>query len=411
MKIILTILFFITLSSTAYTRIITVGKGQTVNSITKAIQLSKNGDSIQVMPGIYREGSITIKKSITLIGINYPTLDGENKHENIIISGNNITVKGFIILNSKKSSSTDYSGINVIDATNIKVENNRILNAHFAIHLANTTHSSVIGNEIKGQAVSEQSAGNGIHIWKCDNILVKKNNITGHRDGIYFEFVTDSEIRENISEKNIRYGLHFMFSHNDKYFNNVFRNNGAGVAVMYTHDVRMENNIFENNWGTASYAILLKDISDSYIINNRFISNSIGIFMEGGNRIEVKRNEFRSNGWALRVQANCTDNIITQNNFFQNTFDVATNGTAVMSSFNNNYWDKYEGYDINKNGIGDVPYHPVSLYSMIIEQNPHALLLLRSFMVNLLDKAEKAIPSLTPENLFDKSPMMKPFKL
>ena len=66
---------------------------------------------------------------------------------------------------------------------------------------------------------------------------------------------------------------------------------------------------------------------------------------------------------------------------------------------------------MNKDGIGDVPYHPVSMYSMIVEQNPNALMLLRSFAVSLLDKAEKAIPSLVPENLMDDKPMIKPRKL
>jgi nitrous oxidase accessory protein len=79
----------------------------------------------------------------------------------------------------------------------------------------------------------------------------------------------------------------------------------------------------------------------------------------------------------------------------------------VLNKFYNNYWDKYEGYDINKDGIGDIPYHPVSMYSMIVEQNPHALMLMRSFTVSLIDKAEKAIPSLTPENLMDEKPLMK----
>jgi nitrous oxidase accessory protein len=51
------------------------------------------------------------------------------------------------------------------------------------------------------------------------------------------------------------------------------------------------------------------------------------------------------------------------------------------------------------------------MYSMIVEENPNSLILLRSFMVNLLDKAERAIPSLTPENLMDGKPMIKPNKL
>ncbi len=407
------IILFISLciSPFIFGNIIIVGKDKPINSIIKGIELAKNGDTVKVFPGLYKEGRITITKSITLIGINYPVIDGEKKVENMILSGSDIKVQGFHFIDSKHSSSNDYSAINIIDATRVIVENNKITNAHFGIHLANTTYCTINGNTILGQAVSEQSAGNGIHIWKSSYAFVTNNHIQGHRDGIYFEFVTESEIRNNKSENNIRYGLHFMFSHNNFYAYNIFRKNGAGVAVMYTHHVRMENNVFEENWGTASYAILLKDITDSKIANNKFISNTVGIFMEGCNRIAVNKNLFNKNGWAMKVQANCVDNVITNNNFKGNTFDIATNGTMVSSSFDNNYWDKYDGYDMNKDGIGDITYHPVSMYSMIIEQNPTALILLRSFMVTLLDKAEKAIPSLTPENLVDKKPKMKPFKL
>lgn len=390
---------------------IEVGKGKTISSITKGIEFAKKGDTVKVYPGVYREGRITISKSITLMGINFPVIDGQKKFENMVVSGANVKVQGFHFIDSKHSSSEDFSAINIIDATKIIIENNKIDNAHFGIHLGNTTYCILKGNAILGKAVSEQSAGNGIHIWKSSHAFITNNHIQGHRDGIYFEFVTDSEIRNNKSENNIRYGLHFMFSHNNYYAYNTFRKNGAGVAVMYTHHVRMEHNVFEQNWGTASYAILLKDITDSWISNNQFVSNTVGIFMEGCNRIDVQQNTFSKNGWAMKVQANCVDNVITKNNFKSNTFDVATNGTMVSSRFDYNYWDKYEGYDLNKDGIGDITYHPVSMYSMIIEQNPNALILLRSFMVTLLDKAEKAIPSLTPENLVDNKPKMKPFTL
>ena len=111
---------------------------------------------------------------------------------------------------------------------------------------------------------------------------------------------------------------------------------------------------------------------------------------------------------ALRVQASCDDNVVSDNNFMSNSFDVSTNGQKVMNSFNNNYWDKYEGYDLNRDDTGDVPYRPVSLYAVTVEQMPHGLLLMRSFMVYLMDKAERLIPSLTPVNLMDERPRMTP---
>jgi nitrous oxidase accessory protein len=236
---------------------------------------------------------------------------------------------------------------------------------------------------------------------------IQNNTSKGFRDGIYFEFVTNSVISNNLSERNIRYGLHFMFSHNNTYISNTFKNNGAGVAVMFTHGVKMLNNVFENNWGAASYGLLLKEISDSHIKGNKFLEITSGVYMEGTSRIMLVKNIFKKNGYAMKIMASCADNKIHSNNFSGNSFDVGTNGSISLNEFKNNYWDKYEGYDLNRDGIGDVPYHPVSLYSMIVEQNPPAMMLFRSFIVTLLDKTEKIIPAITPENLKDQYPSIK----
>ena len=397
--------------SNALANRIIVGKDKSISTLREGIKTAKDGDTILLNKGIYKEGNIIINKAIYLIGIDGPVLDGENKNEILTLTGKNIVIKGIHFANAGYSSMNDYAALKIIDATNILIENNSIMNASFGIHLANTINSVIRNNTIKGNDKSEHLSGNGIHLWKCADMRVENNSIQGHRDGIYFEFVTQSTIQNNLSEKNIRYGLHFMFSNNDNYFNNTFRNNGAGVAVMYSHKVKMEGNKFEMNWGPSSYGILLKDISDSYIQHNTFFKNSVGIHMEGSSRIDVSKNIFKENGWALKVQASCDDNNFFQNNFFGNSFDVGTNGSLALNKFYNNYWDKYEGYDLNRDGIGDVPYHPVSMYSMIVEQDPNSLILLRSFMVSLLDKAEKAIPSLASENLVDDKPMIKSIKL
>ena len=403
------IVLFISFVSEA--RIIKVGASEPIRSLKQGIAIAKDKDTILLLPGIYKEGSLSLTKSLTILGQDYPVLDGENKYEILLISGKNIIIKGIEFRNAGYSAMNDFAAVKLLDCSKVLVEKNRITNAYFAIHVSNSSFTEIRNNQISGTPGSEQLTGNGIHLWKSNNILVENNTIRGHRDGIYFEFVTFSTIRNNLSEKNNRYGLHFMFSNDDTYTANTFRNNGAGVAVMYSKRVKMENNHFEKNWGSSAYGILLKDITDSHILHNTFYKNTVGIYLEGTSRMDIQRNIFRENGWAVKVQASCEDNDFHHNNFVGNSFDVGTNGTMVLNQFDKNYWDKYEGYDINKDGIGDVPYHPVSMYSMITEQNPHALMLMRSFTVQLLDKAEKAIPGLTPENLVDHKPLMKSLKL
>ena len=408
MRHLLTILFSVC-TAIVYAKTITVAPGNL--TIKKAIALAKDGDTILIQKGIYKEGNIIIQKSIIIIGISNPVLDGENKYEIFTVSGKNISIKGIVFQNSGYSAMNDYAAIKIIDANNITIEKNSISNAYFAIHISNTAYATIRSNNISGNPKSEQLTGNGIHLWKSNHALIENNHIQGHRDGIYFEFVTESKINNNLSEKNIRYGLHFMFSNDDSYRNNTFRNNGAGVAVMYSKKVIVQSNHFEENWGPSSYGILLKDISDSYITGNIFLKNTTALHLEGTSRMDISKNIFKENGWAVKIQASCNDNNFHENNFLQNSFDVGTNGSLVLNTFDHNYWDKYEGYDLNKDGTGDVPYHPVSMYSMITEQNPSTLILLRSFIVSLLDKAEKAIPSLTPENLADKKPSLKVFNL
>ncbi len=411
MKIPFLILILIIQPAILFAGIIKVGKQEVISTLRKGIEIARPGDTILLQKGVYKEEELIIEKSIVIIGVDNPVLDGENKYQILTLTGNGIIIRGISFRNSGYSSMNDLASIGVINATNIIIENNTITDAYFAMHIANVSSGIIRNNIIKGTPKNEQTSGNGIHLWKCEKMLVEGNVINGHRDGIYFEFVTHSMAIENLSYGNIRYGLHFMFSHNDAYLENTFKNNGAGVAVMYSKHVLMQRNNFEKNWGANAYGLLLKEISDGQILENNFSGNTVGIFMESTNRIDMLLNQFEDNGWALKIQASCEDNIIHHNNFVGNSFDVATNSSKSFNRFYNNYWDKYEGYNIDHDATGDVAFHPVSMYSMVMEQNPDAVVLLRSFMVSLLDKAEKALPSITPENMKDEAPLMKPLKL
>ena len=388
-----------------------VGRQQNVHSIQQAIKMSKNGDTILVDAGTYFEKNITVNKSIVLKGINHPVLDGEKKYEVISIKADDVIVDGFEIRHCGNSAMDDLAAIKIYNSRNVVIRNNILGDNFFGIYTQYGTNCIITNNKIRAPGNSELQNGNGIHCWKSDSMRVTANKVSGHRDGIYFEFVTNSIIWRNISESNIRYGLHFMFSHNNAYISNIFSNNGAGVAVMYTHGMKMYNNIFEESWGDAAFGLLMKDISDSYISGNRFIRNTSGIYMEGSSRIVIEKNIFQNNGWAVKMQGSCDDNTVMYNNFSGNTFDISTNSELVLNLFNNNYWDKYEGYDINRDGKGDVPYRPVSLYSMIIDKNPATAILFRSMIVTLMDKSEKVFPSMIPVDLEDKFPHMKPFPL
>jgi len=401
------VLFLFGVSFSTEAKTLVVDQKKSLKSLQSAITLAAKGDTIRVMPGVYREGNYIVKKSIVLIGVDYPILDGENKYEIFTVVANDVSIIGFHLINTGVASINDISAVNAIEAKRLRVLNNQLENTFFGIHLANSAGSLIENNVIHCGEKSEQQIANGIHAWKCDSIIVRNNEISGHRDGIYFEFVTHSRVEKNFSHENMRYGLHFMFSHHDEYLHNTFHANGAGVAVMYTQDVKMIGNHFEDNWGSSSYGLLLKDIRDSHIEGNQFSRNTTGVYMEGSSRCSFQKNIFNDNGWAIKIQANCDGNSFEKNSFLSNTFDMATNGSLVLNTVDYNYWDNYQGYDLDRNGVGDVPFHPVSLYSMVVEKMPSSIMLWRSFLVYLLDRSEKVVPSITPESLKDNHPAMK----
>jgi nitrous oxidase accessory protein len=405
--ILLSLFLFQTVNATT----IYVGTAYPIKKIKQAIAIAKDGDTIIVTSGIYKEGTIVINKKIVFIGKNFPIIDGQKKYEVLSIKADSVLVQGIKIIRSGFATLEDPCGIKVYNKKYVRIFDNYLQDNFFGIYLQNCTNCIIKGNTIIAFGKEEQLIGNGIHCWKSDNLQIVANNVRGHRDGIYFEFVTNSVIWRNISEKNIRYGLHFMFSNDDSYISNLFKNNGAGVAVMFSKSLKMFNNTFEENWGDSAYGLLLKEISDGYIFNNHFLKNTSAIYMEGTTRIKMEKNVFESNGWAIKVQASCMDNELVSNNFLGNTFDISTNGSLVLNTFNSNYWDKYEGYDLNKDGVGDVSYHPLSLFAVLTEKNPSSMLLFRSFMITLLDKSEKILPSITPDNFVDNTPLMKSLPL
>jgi nitrous oxidase accessory protein len=400
-------LIWLIVNQFAVTSTIHVNMHGPTSSIQKAIDLASPYDTILVHEGIYLEYNIQITKPLYLIGQNLPVIDGDHQAEIITIMSDSVLFKGFQVQNVGFSFIKDWAGIKIDNKDYCILEDNVLLDTYFGIYLKKSNNIILKNNRLKSKAENEVNSGNGIHLWYCENILIENNQISGHRDGIYFEFVESSKIINNVSEGNIRYGLHFMFSNHDDYIGNVFKNNGTGVAVMFSDHIIMKDNHFIDNWGSSNYGLLFKEIYDGELSGNVFRNNTIGIFADGSNRIKILNNEFRGNGWAMNIFSSCMDNEIAYNNFISNTFDLTTNGKRNTNDFHDNYWDQYSGYDLDKDGIGDVPHRPVRLFSYLISKVPESIILLRSFFIDMLNIAERVAPVLTPQSLSDDRPRMK----
>lgn len=409
-KKVLLYLFLLLLGSNLWANTITVCSTCAVRTIKEGIAQAADFDTILIKKGTYNEFNIRIDKPLTLIGEDQPIIDGEEQGEIIQIVSNNVTIDGLSIRNVGTSYTSDYAAIRVIRSEDFLIQNVTLEKLFFGIYLERSANGKVLNNTIVGDAKDEYNSGNGIQLWHSKNIVVAHNSVQQVRDGIYLEFSDFITIEDNYSANNLRYGLHFMFSNDDTYSGNTFETNGAGVAVMFSKRIDMHGNTFKKNWGSASFGLLLKEINDAEIYDNIFEENTVGISIEGSNRIVYRNNDFIRNGWAIKVRGACYANTITNNNFLYNSFDLAYNSNLNDNVFEENYWSGYTGYDLDRDGIGDIPYRPVKLFSYIVNRTPETIILLRSLFMDIIDFSEKVSPVFTPDNLVDAKPLMKKIK-
>ena len=379
------IVFFLFVCIHLQAQTIEVCSSCSAKTIKEGIALAQDGDTIVIKKGIYKEHKLIIHKSIHIIGKGNPIIDGENKESIFKINANNFSIENLTIINVGVSYTKDFAGISVLNSKHFTIKNNILKNVFFGILIEKARYGTIENNKISSHASNEFSSGNGIHLWHSEQMKIINNEVSGLRDGIYFEFVEHSIIYDNKSHNNIRYGMHFMFSHYDDYYRNEFRDNGAGVAVMFSNHVKMHDNIFHFNWGAASYGLLLKEIYDTEIENNVFDQNTVGINIENCSRIKYQHNEFLKNGWALKFSGGCYNNVFKANNFLENSFDLSYSSSLNNNKFEGNYWSEYTGYDLNKDGIGDVPFRPVKLFSYIVSNTPETVILLRSLFVDIIN--------------------------
>ncbi|MBK8005600.1 MAG: nitrous oxide reductase family maturation protein NosD [Gemmatimonadetes bacterium] len=387
-------------------RQIVAGPGTAYPTLGAALAAADSGDTIRLGRGAYREGPLTIRVPLTLTGEPGTVLYG-GPFTLLTVTADSVTLRGLEFRDIPPSAAEDRAALKVAGARGCRLEDLRFTNTFFGLYLSKVTGCVVRRVVARGTGRLESLSGNAIHSWSSSHLVIEDNDLSGHRDGIYFEFTTDSRVAGNLSAGNHRYGIHFMFSDGNTYEGNRFLHNGAGVAVMYSRRVRMTRNRFEDSWGSATYGLLLKDISDSELDHNRFRANSVGVYAEGTTRVTFTGNEFLGNGWGAQVMANAVDTRFLGNRFEGNSFDVATNSVHASSEFRGNFWDRYTGYDLDRDGTGDVPFAPVRLFALVVQQNPPALILLRSFFISLLDAAERVAPALTPQTMVDQAPRLR----
>lgn len=397
----ITILLFLVCGSPLYAKEWLVKPGQ---SISRAIQSAAPGDIVAVERGYY-EDHLVIDKPLTLRGIDRPTLSGGNRGDVIRIKAEDVVIEGLIIRDSGKDLTAQNAGVYIEPGANRAiVRNNDLTYNLFGAWIEGVDGAQMINNLITGKRdLLSANRGNGIELYNTTNARIIDNNISFCRDAIYVDITYHAVFRGN-KLHHLRYGTHYMNSHNNLWENNESYLNRGGLALMMVRNQTVRNNIA---WGNTDHGILLRTMQDSVLENNTVVGNGKGFFVYDAEYNTIKNNLIINNRIGIHLWAGSIHNQVEGNDFIHNR-DQVRYVAAKDELWPRNYWSNYVGWDRNADGYGDLPYEANDVVDRLIWRYPYIKLLMSSPAVQTLHMVARQFPLLRSPSIVDPEPKMQP---
>ena len=372
----------------------------------------KKGETFVIPPGTY-SGPVYVEEAITLDGQNMVTIDSGGKGSVIILDTDGAVIKNLHLTNSGSHHNDIDSGVQVRGNFNV-IKDNVIDNCLFGIDLQQSENNILRRNTISSKDEELGLRGDSIRLWYSFYNKITHNTINNSRDMVVW-YSKNNTITHNVSRGG-RYGLHFMYSQYNEVEFNEYYDNSVGIFLMYSDGVVVKNNTISHATGAAGVGVGFKETSDIVVENNKILFSSIGLSIDVSPYQPDTTNKFTNNlvafnGIGIRFLADWTGNIFTGNHFKANITTVVVSGgkSANRNEWNGNYWDDYEGFDRDNDGIGDTPYMMYAYADQLWQDVPAAQFYKGSAMLELVDFLERLAPFSEPSLLIkEEQPYMSP---
>lgn len=365
------------------------------------------GATVEVGPGTY-EGDLVLDRPVRLLGRGRPRLVGSGRGSVVRVRAPGVVVEGFDVDGREGGDlGRDSAGVHVA-APGAVVRDCRIERALFGVYLREAHGARVEGNRVLGIAGKEPGEkGSGIHVWNTDGFVLDGNEVRDARDGFYVQSSPHGVVRRNVAA-HLRYGLHYMFSDDNVFEDNVFRDSAAGAVLMYSRRIEFRRNRFLHNRGFASVGLLFKACDDTLAEDNLLADNARGIFLEGSYRNVFRRNVVAESDAAIVLYDSCGGVRFEGNAFLGNLTPLDLVGRRTDTRFDGNYWSDNAEPDLDGDGRSDRPHVLGSLFDHLRGNLSAADLLAQSVAAAALGAAERSFPVLAPSAAVDRAPLVRP---
>lgn len=374
--------------------------------LQRRIDEAAPGARLEVPAGTYA-GDLFIDRPLTLVGLGRPLLLGSGHGSVIRVRADHVTIDGFDIDGQLGGSLTrDSSGIHIA-ARHAVVRNCRIVRSLFGVYLRQADAALIEGTEItgiEGKAPGEQ--GSGVHVWNTQGFTIRNSRVRYSRDGFYIQSSNRGVVTGN-QVSDVRYGLHYMNSDDNRFEDNLFERGAAGAALMYSRRLTFSRNRFLHNRGFASVGLLLKDCEDVTAEDNLVADNERGFFIDGAVRHTFRHNLVVSSDVAVVVYDSSQQNRFEGNAFVGNLAPLRLVGRRTDTVFEGNYWSEFSEPDLDGDGVRDRPYRLSNVFDHLRGNLTAADLFAQGIGAEVLSRAESTFPVLRPVGVTDARPLTR----
>jgi nitrous oxidase accessory protein len=382
------------------------------DTLTTAVAAAALGDVLKLEEGVY-PGPLTLDRPLTIDGQGQAVIDGGGKGTVITITGEHITLRGLTVRGSGLRHQEIDSAIKLVKgARDNLIENIRVEDSLHGIDVHGATGTVARNNVIIGRQDARMTArGNGFYVWNAPGTVIENNIVRYGRDGIFTNASKDDVFRNNLF-RDLRFAVHYMYTHNSEVSGNISVGNHLGYAIMYSNRVKILDNL---SLGDRNHGVMLNYANNADVSGNLVRGGAHKCtFIYNAHRNLIWGNRFEGCDIGIHFTAGSERNAMTGNAFIGNRTQVKYVGTRDIEwsvDGKGNFWSDHPAFDLNGDGIADSPFRPNDLMDHILWSQPAASLLMGSPAVQLIRWSQASFPATLPGGVVDSHPQMAPVEI
>lgn len=376
-------------------------------TLSEAIAGAAAGDVLVLSGGAY-PGPVTIDRPLTLTGPADAVVDGQGNGTVVTVTGDDVVIRGITVTGSGRRNADLDSGIKIVKgADRALIEGTTLRDNMHGIDVHGGEDAVVRGNTIVGLRVDRMNErGNGVYVWNAPGAVVEDNDIRYGRDGIFSNTSRKNSFRNNLF-RDLRFAIHYMYTHDSEVSGNISIGNHLGFAIMYSNRVVVKDNM---SLGDREHGVMLNYANNGDVRGNLVRGGTKKcLFIYNAHKNLIYDNRFEGCGIGIHFTAGSERNVLTGNAFIGNREQVKYVGTKhVEWSFEGrgNFWSDHPAFDLDGDGIADAVFRPNDLMDHILWSQPAAALLTGSPAVQLVRWSQKSFPATLPGGVLDSFPLM-----